>query len=125
MTNPAIDGLTARRAAFVYEAARLAALAAAAPIIPEIWTERETDFRSQFLEVIHRQCGPDRCASAEQLHADWVEAYRKNGWKWGPDRSLANRTHPDMVPYNELGELERDKDEVFIILCELARLYIR
>jgi hypothetical protein len=29
------------------------------------------------------------------------------------------------VPYAELGTLEKDKDDVFIVLCELARNYIR
>jgi hypothetical protein len=117
--------LNQRRAVFVYETARLAAAAAGAPIVPELWTERESDFRAQFLDVIHRQCGPDRCDSAAQLHADWVEAYHKNGWTWGPIRDREKRTHPDMVPYEELGQLERDKDDVFIALCEIARLYIR
>lgn len=116
--------ITERRSRFVYEGARLAAIAANAPIIPEPWDEREEDFRSQFRDVIDRQCGPDRCLSAEQLHADWVEAYRKNGWRYGLVRDREARTHPDMVPYAELGQLERDKDDVFVALCEIARLYI-
>jgi hypothetical protein len=29
-----------------------------------------------------------------------------------------------MVPYAELGQLERDKDDVFIALCEIARQWI-
>lgn len=33
--------LTERRAEFVYEGARIAAMAAQAPIIPEPWSERE------------------------------------------------------------------------------------
>ena len=67
--------LTERRAQFVYEAARLAARAALAPIIPEPWEDRETAFREQFLDTIERQCGPDRKTSPEELHDDWVQAY--------------------------------------------------
>ena len=44
--------ITERRAEFVYNAARLAAEAAGAPIIPVLWAEREDAFRSQFLNVI-------------------------------------------------------------------------
>lgn len=116
--------LTERRSRFVYEAARLAAIAADAPIIPESWDEREDDFKAQFRDVIDRQCGADRCTSAEQLHEEWVEAYRKMGWVCGPVRNREARTHPDMVPYAALGQLERDKDDVFVALCEIARLYI-
>ena len=50
-----MDSLIERRAEFVYEGARLAAIAAQAPIIPVSWEEREEPFKKQFLEVIDRQ----------------------------------------------------------------------
>ena len=112
------------RAIFVYEAARLAARAANAPIIPASWEEREDDFQSQFLEVIERQCGPQRSGSPEELHGSWVQAYLTNGWKYGEKYDPEARTHPDMVPYDQLGQLEQDKDAVFVALCEIAREYI-
>ena len=116
--------VTRRRAQFVYDAARFAAIAARAPVIPLPWEERELDFRAQFLEVIRRQCGPYRKTDAAALHEDWVQAYLKNGWQYGPVYDRDKRTHPDIVPYDQLGGLERDKDDVFIALCEIARLYI-
>lgn len=86
--------LTERRAEFVYNAARLAAIAAQAPIIPVPWYAREIPFRTQFLDVIERQCGPDYSNSPEELHDSWIS------------------------------QLERDKDAVFILLCQIAREYI-
>lgn len=120
-----MTGLRGRRAEFVYEGARLAASAALAPIVPEIWDRRDDAFRSQFIDVVERQCGPDRKDSPEELHEDWVKAYEAMGWKYGPERSPVAKTHPDMVPYAELGQLERDKDDVFVALCEIARKWIR
>ena len=116
---------TTERAIFVYEGARLAAVAARAPIIPAKWVNREDDFRGQYLEVIERQCGDQRSSSPEELHGSWVQAYITNGWAYGDDYSQELRTHPDMVPYDQLGQLEQDKDAVFVMLCEIARLYIR
>ena len=113
-----------RRSWFIYEAARLAAYAARAPVIPEPWELREEPFRKQFREVIERQCGPDRSRDLRALHDDWVEAYRLMGWKYGPERDRDNKTHPDMVSYDELGQLERDKDAVFVALCEIARQWV-
>ena len=113
-----------RRAIFVYEAARLAAWAAMAPIVPAPWEEREDAFRAQFLKVIERQCGPDRSESPEELHGSWMQAYFAMGWSFGPVYDPQNRLHPDLVPYAKLGQLERDKDAVFLELCEIARLYI-
>ncbi len=115
--------ITLRRAVFVYEAARIAAEAAVAPVIPLSWARREAQFKSQFLEVIERQCGPERSVSPITLHGTWVQAYRDMGWKLG-EYDPETKTHPDMVPYAQLGQLERDKDEVFIALCEIARQWI-
>lgn len=117
--------LNERRVRFVYEGARIAAIAAHAPTIPEQWAEREGDFRTQFRNVIRKQCNLDsRSFSPEQLHENWVAAYLKMGWKYGPVRDREKREHPDIVPYDELGPLERDKDKVFIALCEIARQWI-
>ena len=66
--------LNERRARFVYNAARLAAEAADAPIIPPPWPERSEAFTDQFLEVIERQCGPNRSESPEELHGGWMQA---------------------------------------------------
>ncbi len=113
--------LNARRAEFVYTAARLAAVAAEAPIVPVPWDEREQDFKDQFLEVINTQCGPFRSMSPEELHGGWMQAYIAMGWVYGEKYDRGNRVHPDLVPYSQLGKLEQDKDSVFIALCDIAR----
>lgn len=116
--------LNYRRAVFVYEGARLAATAAEAPIVPAPWDEREEDFKEQFLKVIDRQCGPGRSSSAEEMHGSWMQAYLDRGWVHGEEYDAAKRIHPDLVPYADLGKREQDKDDVFIDLCEIARLYV-
>ena len=119
-----MSALTERRAEFVYDAARLAAQAANAPIVPVPWREREASFRTQFFEVIERQCGPHRSSSPEELHGSWMEAYFAMGWRYGEAYSQEGKMHPDLVPYVDLGQLERDKDAVFVALCEIARNWI-
>ena len=116
--------LNKRRAEFIYNAARLAAIAAQAPIVPSIWDEREDAFRMQFLDVIERQCGEQRSKSPEELHGSWMQSYLGMGWVYGEKYDRQNKVHPDLVPYTNLGQLERDKDAVFIALCEIARQWI-
>lgn len=116
--------LNERRAWFVYEGARIAAYAAKAPIIPEPYELRDEAFRTQFTNVIAMMCGPDRKTSPEELHEDWVKAYEAMGWVYGPTRDVETKTHPDMVGYWDLGQLERDKDAVFVALCEIARQWV-
>lgn len=116
--------LSERRAEFVYEGARIAGIAANAPIIPAIWEEREEDFKEQFLKVIDRQCSENRSSSPEELHGSWMQKYFDMGWVYGKEYDRENRIHPDLVPYCQLHQLERDKDAVFVALCEIARLFI-
>lgn len=116
--------LLERRAEFVYEAARLAARAADAPIIAAPWKEREAPFREQFLKVIERQCSEHRSSSPEELHGSWMESYLRMGWQYGEQYDPDQKLHPDLVPYAQLGQLERDKDAVFVALCEIARQWI-
>jgi len=119
-----MQSLKTRRARFVYEAARLAAQAAGAPIVPVPWDDREQPFRDQFLAVIERQCGEQRSRSPEELHGSWMQSYYTMAWVYGPEYDRDKKTHPDLVPYDQLGQLERDKDAVFMALCEIARQWI-
>lgn len=119
-----VSDLTIRRARFVYEGARIAAVAAQAPIVPEEWDKRDAAFRDQFCEVIERQCGPMRSGSPEELHGSWVQSYIDMGWRYGEVRDPEAKTHPDMVPYAQLEKREQDKDAVFVALCEIARQWV-
>lgn len=119
-----MSDLVERRSEFVYNAAMLAAQAANAPIVPVPWAEREEPFKDQFRKVIERQCGDQRSKSPEELHGGWMQAYFAMGWVYGPEYSRENKIHPDLVPYSDLGQLERDKDAVFVALCEIARQWI-
>ena len=116
--------ITERRAEFVYNAARLAAIGPTAPIIPVEWSEREQDFKSQFIKVIEWQCGDQRSKSPEELHGSWMQACFAMGWVFGEKYDREAKIHPDLVPYADLGQLERDKDAVFVALCEIARQWI-
>ena len=119
-----IENLTERRARFVYDGARLAAQAAGTPIVPVPWDEREESFKAQFRKVIERQCGDQRSRSAAELHGSWMQSYFAMGWVYGDIYNRESKTHPDLVPYADLGRLERDKDAVFVALCEIARQWI-
>uniref|UniRef100_A0A6M3KUS6 Putative ryanodine receptor, RyR, domain containing protein n=1 Tax=viral metagenome TaxID=1070528 RepID=A0A6M3KUS6_9ZZZZ len=119
-----MSNLNERRAEFVYNGARLAAIGSNAPIVPVQWSEREDAFKTQFLDVIERQCSDKRSKSPEELHGSWMQAYLTMGWVYGDVYNRENKIHPDLVPYALLGQLERDKDAVFVALCEIARQWI-
>ena len=117
--------LVKRRAWWVYETARLEAIASRRLIVPEPFGVRESVFQQQFYDVIRRNCAPDYDTTPAHEHDLWVKAYREMGWCYGPARDPVVKAHPDMVLFAELPLAEQEKDAVFLELCDLARRFIR
>ncbi|MFE9742909.1 RyR domain-containing protein [Streptomyces sp. NPDC006477] len=51
--------------------------------------------------------------SAEECHEEWVESYRLYGWRYGETKDEFQKTHPCMVPYNQLPDFVRMKNSIF------------
>lgn len=49
---------------------------------------------------------------AENNHELWAQQRIKEGWTYGPKRNDAKKQHPDLVPYNELPESEKEYDRI-------------
>ena len=47
---------------------------------------------------------------AENTHDHWASGRMAEGWTYGPRRDDAARQHPDLVPYAELPEGEKEFD---------------
>ncbi len=58
--------------------------------------------------VVWRLNNPNAPNSAQ--HDQWMEQKKAGGWKFGKRKSGSKKTHPMMVPYADLPEVERRKD---------------
>lgn len=47
---------------------------------------------------------------AENAHDVWAVGRVEEGWTWGRQRDDTAKRHPDLVPYAELSESEKDYD---------------
>lgn len=47
---------------------------------------------------------------AENVHDSWAEQRLTEGWRYGPLRNDVSKEHPNLVPYEELPENEREYD---------------
>lgn len=47
---------------------------------------------------------------AENNHDLWAQQRMAEGWTYGPERDDANKKHPDLVPYGDLPESEKEYD---------------
>lgn len=49
----------------------------------------------------------------EDSHNGWLSVKQEEGWVYGEVKDAEAKTHPCMVPYSELPESQRVKDEIF------------
>jgi len=108
---------------WIYEVARLEAIASSRRIVPEIWSERDEKFRLQMTEYVEGLRGKP-LPTPEEAHDSWWRKYKEMGWKYGEVRDTTAKIHPDMVAFGELPKDEQDKDEIFLALVEFAFKYI-
>jgi len=47
---------------------------------------------------------------AASTHDHWAQQRLSEGWAYGPQRDDAAKRHPDLVPYDELSETEKQYD---------------
>jgi hypothetical protein len=61
--------------------------------------------------------------SPEASHQAWMEEKVNDGWVYGPEKNTELKTHPCMVPYNDLPAEQRAKDHLFAaVIRELMQL---
>lgn len=47
---------------------------------------------------------------AKVEHQHWLEERERNGWRYAPDENLSRKTHPDILPWDQLPEQAKEKD---------------
>lgn len=51
--------------------------------------------------------------SPEAMHESWLAQKSKDGWVYGEEKDAEAKTHPCMVPYEELDDHQQSKDWMF------------
>ena len=47
---------------------------------------------------------------SKNVHEVWAKSRLDEGWTYGPTRDDVRKTHPCLIPYEELPEIEKDYD---------------
>ena len=50
-------------------------------------------------------------ATPEMNHENWMRMKKEQGWKYGKVKDFEAKTHPDLIPYDQLPEIEKRKDK--------------
>ena len=61
---------------------------------------------------------------AENVHEVWAQSRIEQGWSYGEERNDTLKTHPCLVPYDELPEVEKayDRDTALGTLKLISKL---
>jgi hypothetical protein len=47
---------------------------------------------------------------AKNTHENWARLRIEEGWRYGQERDDAHKKHPNLVPYEELSEADKEYD---------------
>lgn len=92
--------------------------------VNKIWCEANGDFsqlpwgpapdwqkESAIAGVKFHAENPD--AGDDASHNSWMAHKEADGWVYGPEKDPEAKTHPCMVPFEELPEVQQKKDALF------------
>ncbi len=99
--------------AFVcHEANRaLTALICDVPVQPS-WASVSEDMRASCIRGVEFALANPN-ATADMQHEAWAAERRAQGWVYGSVKDVSLKTHPALVPYDQLPEGTRLKDVLF------------
>lgn len=56
----------------------------------------------------------------EENHNNWMKAKTAQGWVYGEVKDFEKKTHPDLVPFEDLPEVEQRKDINDAVIHKIA-----
>ena len=62
---------------------------------------------------------PDAPASA--MHDNWSKEKLADGWVYGETKDIEKKTHPCLVPFEELPKFQQKKDKLFSAIVDALR----
>lgn len=103
----------------LHNSIRLLQLALKNDVVAEKWENATPDQRSSSRRaVVWRLQNPN--AQPNEQHDQWMRDRIANGWVYGEVKDTERKTHPCLVPYDELPEGERLKDELVGVIVDNA-----
>lgn len=91
------------------------------PVNPP-WAEAGQHLRDSTLDGV-REILRGNVAQPSHSHENWLAFKQADGWVYGLEKNTQAKTHPCMVPFEELPEHQQIKDHLFFnVVTTMSRL---
>ena len=88
-----------------------------ANVLP-IWEDLDLDLRLSIVRGVNHVATNDEL-TARDMHYVWLEDKKNQGWRYGVTKSIEHKTHPNLVPYDQLHQTQQVKDDIFLTICRM------
>ena len=85
-------------------------------------SESEWMIQSSIDNVNGRLENPDQPKS--HAHETWMQSKLDAGWVYGPIKCAEAKTHPDLVPYDDLSDFTKSKDHLFAGIVDSLSVFL-
>lgn len=79
----------------------------------KLFTQEQKDRRIEAL----KKCAAESTTDAER-HESWMKMHAEGGWVYGPEFNPTLKTHPNMLPWDQLDATTRSKAKIFDIVAK-------
>lgn len=83
------------------------------------WNCESEQFRNGVIDVIE-EVAANPNITPEDMHNKWYLSKLEDGWSYGESVSEEEKTHPCMVDYDELSDVDRFKDKLFLAIVRVC-----
>ena len=102
----------------VHEANRAVQIETGDPVVSPHWDSAPDWQRESAIDGVHNALDG---ATPEESHQNWSEYRLAQGWVYGPVKDELNRTHPCLIPYDQLPPEQLIKDALFVAIVGALR----
>lgn len=81
-------------------------------VVDPAWEDLDDDRKLSILEAVEREIKTP-AASPRESHDRWCQQRLDEGWVLGEVKDVEAKTHPCLVDYDALPEVQKQKDVIF------------